>query len=163
MWFDIFITIFLVFLNGFFVASEFAIVKVRSSQLSSPGGSKTVVKTARSIIRQLDHYLAATQLGVTLASLGLGWIGEDIMASLLVNLFGFFGMNNTPELAHPVAIPVGFILITMLHIVFGELVPKSLAIQSAKSTSLFIAIPLKIFNTIFSPFIWVLTILPTVC
>ncbi|GAA4304860.1 hemolysin family protein [Compostibacter hankyongensis] len=157
MWLDIFITIFLVLLNGFFVAAEFAIVKVRSSQLDTrPGISKALANTTKGILQRLDHYLAATQLGITLASLGLGWIGEDVVAALLEQLFTGLHLNLSEHLAHQIALPVGFVVITMLHIVFGELAPKSLAIRYATSTSLLIAFPLKIFNTVFRPFIWLL-------
>src|SRR5690606_34169848 len=84
MVFDIFLTLFLVFLNGFFVAAEFAIVKVRSSQLALQAGS-TSKKIAQKIIHNLDGFLAATQLGITLASLGLGWVGEDVVSKMILN------------------------------------------------------------------------------
>src|SRR5687768_7560193 len=101
MFLDILLTIFLVLLNGFFVAAEFAIVKVRSSQIEikAKGGNK-VATTARHIVRHLDSYLSATQLGITLASLGLGWIGEAVVSKLILSVFDAFNLNLEPELAH---------------------------------------------------------------
>lgn len=154
---DIILTFFLVFLNGFFVAAEFAIVKVRSSQLELRirEGSKTA-KVARSLIQNLDAYLSATQLGITLASLGLGWIGESVVAKLIIDTIALLGFEMSHELAHQIALPIAFLTITVLHIVFGELAPKSLAIQRSESVSMIIAIPLKLFYQIFRPFIWLL-------
>lgn len=154
---DIFLTLFLVFLNGFFVAAEFAIVKVRISriELLVNEGRKPAIM-AKHIISRLDAYLSATQLGITLASLGLGWIGESVVSKIILNLFQFLGMSINPELAHNIALPVAFAIITVLHIVFGELAPKSLAIQRSESTTLAIAYPLNIFYYIFKPIIWLL-------
>jgi len=157
MFFDILITLFLVSLNGFFVAAEFAIVKVRSSQIEmkAQGGSRSA-KLSSSIISHLDGYLAATQLGITLASLGLGWVGEPVVSKLILNLISGFGIEIEADLAHKIALPFAFAVITVLHIVFGELAPKSIAIQRAETTTLFIAYPLNVFYFIFKPFIWVL-------
>jgi CBS domain containing-hemolysin-like protein len=153
--FDIFLTFFLVLLNGFFVAAEFAIVKVRSSQLETRATS-VVSKISLSIIQNLDGYLAATQLGITLASLALGWVGENTMEHLLKNFFANFTYMTTESgaaLAEKIAMPLGFFIITMLHIVFGELVPKSMAIRSPLRTTMYIATPLKVFRTLFLPLI----------
>ena len=157
MVFDIFITLFLVSLNGFFVAAEFAIVKVRSSQLEIKvkEGSRVAI-LSKHIVTHLDGYLAATQLGITLASLGLGWIGEPVVSKIIINIMDLMGFASNPELAHKIALPVAFIIITILHIVFGELAPKSLAIQRSQKTTLFIAYPLQFFFIIFRPFIWIL-------
>lgn len=150
-------TLFLVLLNGFFVAAEFAIVKVRSSQIDVKADvNKGLAKTAKVIVNNLDAYLAATQLGVTLASLGLGWIGEGVMTSIIYKALALFGATLNPGLAHSLAIPIAFILITILHIVFGELAPKSLAIRHPANTTFAIVWPLKIFYFIFRPFIWLL-------
>lgn len=145
----------LVFLNGFFVAAEFAIVKVRASQLEVKKGNPSA-RLAQKILSNLDSYLAATQLGITLASLGLGWVGEPVVAHFLANAMDALGMGLQPELAHDLALPIAFAIITVLHIVFGELAPKSIAIQRSESTTLFIAYPLQFFYIIFKPFIWVL-------
>jgi CBS domain containing-hemolysin-like protein len=152
MAFDIFLTLFLVFLNGFFVAAEFAIVKVRSSQIALVAGTNSK-KAALNIIENLDGFLAATQLGITLASLGLGWVGEDVVSKIILNLMNAMNLPITPELAHKIALPVAFAVLTVLHIVFGELAPKSLAIRYPTSTTLSVSIPLRIFYFIFKPFI----------
>jgi CBS domain containing-hemolysin-like protein len=155
MIFDIFLTLFLVFLNGFFVAAEFAIVKVRSSQLALQAASASK-SAAQKIVNNLDGFLAATQLGITLASLGLGWFGEDVATRIILNFMGWIGVEVDHELAHRIALPVAFAFITVLHIVFGELAPKSIAIRYPTPTSLAVSVPLRIFYFIFKPFIKVL-------
>ncbi|MBP6445279.1 MAG: HlyC/CorC family transporter [Saprospiraceae bacterium] len=154
---DILITLTLVFLNGFFVAAEFAIVKVRASQLKikADDGDKTAILSSH-IVNHLDGYLAATQLGITLASLGLGWVGEPVVSKIIINLFHLFGLQISDALAHSIALPIAFAIITVLHIVFGELAPKSIAIQKPESTTMMIAYPLNVFYYVFKPFIWVL-------
>ena len=146
------ITLLLVLANAFFVAAEFAIVKVRASQIELlvQTGSRTA-KMGQHLISHLDAYLSATQLGITLASLGLGWIGEPVVAKLIIEIMHLVGVEADPELAHRIALPVAFILIAFLHIVFGELAPKSIAIQHSQSTTLAIAFPLWFFYLIFSP------------
>ncbi|MEJ8756418.1 hemolysin family protein [Pontibacter sp. H259] len=154
---DILLTIFLVLLNGFFVAAEFAIVKVRASQIELRAqAGNTMAKMASHMISHLDAYLSATQLGITLASLGLGWIGESVVSQIIINIMAAFGFEPSPEVAHSIALPIAFALITVLHIVFGELAPKSLAIQRPESTTLAIALPLRFFYILFIPFIWLL-------
>ena len=154
---DILITIFLVSLNGFFVAAEFAIVKVRASQLEIKvqNGNRFAI-LAKHIILRLDKYLAATQLGITLASLGLGWIGEPVVSKIIINVMSLAEIEISAELARNIALPTAFLIITVLHIVFGELAPKSIAIQRSQRTVLLIAVPLQFFFFIFRPFIWVL-------
>lgn len=155
--FKIILTIFLVLLNGFFVAAEFAIVKVRSSQITTTkGASKKLVNTARIVTNNLDNYLAATQLGVTLASLGLGWVGESVMTGVVVKFFHLFSVDLSTPTASKIAIVLAFVLITILHIVFGELAPKSIAIRKSAQTTLLVAVPLRIFYFIFRPFILLL-------
>lgn len=152
MTFDLFLTLFLVFLNGFFVAAEFAIVKVRSSQIAIQAGTARK-KAAQVIIDNLDGFLAATQLGITLASLGLGWVGEDVFSKIILNLMGGFGITLSESMAHSIALPVAFATLTILHIVFGELAPKTIAIRYPTSTTLAISVPLRVFYFIFKPFI----------
>ncbi|MBX9852654.1 MAG: hemolysin family protein [Cytophagaceae bacterium] len=154
---DIFITLILVFLNGFFVAAEFAIVKVRLSQLEvkASDGNKTA-SLALHVIKNLDAYLSATQLGITIASLGLGWIGESVVSHLILKGMALFGIIIDPVVAHNIALPTAFVLITVLHIVFGELAPKSLAIQKSEKVTLSIVHPLRWFYVVFRPFIWFL-------
>ncbi len=154
---DILLTVFLVFLNGFFVAAEFAIVKVRASriEMKAQEGNRSA-KLSAYILAHLDGYLAATQLGITLASLGLGWVGEPVVSKIILAVMHGFGVNLDPDLAHQIALPIAFAIITVLHIVFGELAPKSLAIQRPESTTLWVAYPLNAFYFVFRPFIWML-------
>lgn len=150
-------TLILVFLNGFFVAAEFAIVKVRASQLElkAEEGSQSAVLSLN-ILKNLDAYLSATQLGITLASLGLGWIGEEVVSEIILYILEWAGVARDPEFAHDIAIWVAFSFITVMHIVFGELAPKSIAIQHPQSTVLAVSYPLKAFHWICRPVIWML-------
>lgn len=151
---EILLTLFLVFLNGFFVAAEFAMVKVRGSQIALQTGFSK--KAAETILSNLDGFLAATQLGITLASLGLGWVGEDVVSRIILYFMDMMGLQMSEALAHRIAFPVAFATITILHIVFGELAPKSLAIQYPTATTLRLAIPLRFFYYIFRPLIFLL-------
>lgn len=154
---DLILTLFLVFMNGFFVAAEFAIVKVRESQLEMEARAGNLAAVlARKIVSNIDGYLAATQLGITLASLGLGWVGEPVVSKIILKVFPLLGLQLSPELAHDIALPLAFALITILHIVFGELAPKSIAIQRSDQTTLMVAYPLRFFYLLFKPFIWLL-------
>jgi CBS domain containing-hemolysin-like protein len=154
---DIFITVFLVALNGFFVAAEFAIVKVRTSQieLKAKEGHR-MASLSKSILNNLNAYLSACQLGITMASLALGWIGEDVVTKIILGIFPLINLDITPETAHHIALPVAFATITILHIVIGEQAPKTIAIQKPESTTLWLAGPLNVFYWIFRPFIYVL-------
>jgi CBS domain containing-hemolysin-like protein len=153
----LFFTFFLVFLNGFFVAAEFALVKVRASQIEikAKTGSR-VAKIAKHMTQHLDGYLAATQLGITLASLGLGWVGEEVMTKIVSNFFNLINIDMTSSVATNIGHVLAFAIITVLHIVFGELAPKSLAIQRPIGTTMGIALPLHFFYLLFRPFIWLL-------
>ena len=152
---DVIVTILLVLLNGFFVAAEFAIVKVRSSQIALEKGNYSK-RAAEKIINNLDGYLAATQLGITLASLGLGWVGEDVMSRIILRAMHGLGLSMSETMAHSIALPLAFAMLTILHIVFGELAPKSLAIRYPTPTTLRISIALQIFYYVCRPFIWLL-------
>ena len=155
--FNILLTILLVLLNAFFVAAEFAIVKVRLSQIQLRGQSgSNVARVTEHIVNHLDVYLSATQLGITFASLGLGWIGESVVAQIFITVFGMLHISLSPEMIHKLALPTAFFTITALHIVLGELAPKSLAVQYTERTAMFIALPLRAFHFIFSPLIWAL-------
>ncbi|MDX3912459.1 MAG: hemolysin family protein [Pseudosphingobacterium sp.] len=157
MGFQIFVTLFLVLLNGFFVAAEFAIVKVRLSQIEVKAKSgNSVAKVAKHITQHLDGYLAATQLGITLASLGLGWVGESVMTQIVNRVFGLFNVELTGQIATNLGHVLAFSIITVLHIVFGELAPKSIAIQRPVGTTMALSLPLRFFYVIFRPFIWIL-------
>lgn len=153
--FELIVVIILVFANAFFVAAEFAIVKVRTTQIEPLAEKQKKAKVALKVISHLDEYLSATQLGITITSLGLGWIGEPVTAKILEPVFHLFGITN-PAISHTISLTVGFIIITMLHIVLGELAPKSMAIRFPKRTTLFVALPLQLFYVVFKPAIWVL-------
>ena len=154
--FELIAVILLIFANAFFVAAEFAIVKVRSSQITplaekNNRSAKTVVK----LLANLDAYLSASQVGITMTSLGLGWVGEPVTAKLLEPVFTFFGLENAKTI-HTLSIIIGFVFLTFLHISLGEQAPKMLAIKNPKSTSLVIAIPLNLFYISFKPVVWLL-------
>ena len=153
---EILLVLALVAANGFFVAAEFALVKVRASQLrplQKAGGLK--VKFALKATDHLDSALSATQLGITLASLGLGWVGEPFVARRLTPWLIDWGVTDQTAI-HSISFAVAFVIITFLHIVFGEQAPKMLAIQHAKPVTLWLAAPLMVFHFIFYPFIWML-------
>lgn len=146
----------IVAINGFFVVAEFSIVKIRSSQLDGlieKGDRRALL--ARHVIKHLDAYLSATQLGVTMASLALGWLGEPYVAQLIEPVFALAGVT-APTVVNTVAVILGFALITFLHITLGELGPKYIAINDPVGVALRIIRPLGLFYTIFRPIIWVL-------
>jgi len=150
------IVLVLVLLNGFFVAAEFALVKVRNTQLDElirQGNRRADV--ARKLLANLDAALSATQLGITLASLGLGWVAEPIFAHLLRPVLDISGIESE-KLKHTISFGFGFSVITVLHIDVGELAPKSLAIQRPVLTTLWVSSPLRWFYKISFPFIWLL-------
>ena len=148
----------LVLLNGFFVASELAIVKIRASQLDAlieQGNPRAAL--AKHITSHLEAYISATQLGITLASLGLGWLGEPFLAHMIEPAFRLAGISS-PALVTTVSFVIAFSLITFLHIVLGELAPKSLAIRKPVELTLLLSPPLGLFYTIFRPIIRFLTL-----
>ncbi|WP_137886506.1 hemolysin family protein [Pseudomonas sp. 2FE] len=146
----------LVLLNGFFVAAEFAIVKLRATRVEAiarkSGWRGQILRTVHN---QLDAYLSACQLGITLASLGLGWVGEPAFAHLLQPLFESLGVDS-PKLVHGFAFFTAFFIISYLHIVVGELAPKSWAIRQPELLSLWTAAPLYLFYWAMYPAIWIL-------
>ena len=146
----------LVLLNGFFVAAEFALVKVRETQLAplKDRGSRRA-RTAEFVLHRLDAFLSAAQLGITLASLGLGWIGEPVFSALLRPVFGWLQVQSE-ELKHVLAFVVGFSAITFLHISAGEQAPKWLAIQKPLPTTLWVAYPMLWFYRLSYPLVVVL-------
>src|SRR4051794_7302869 len=155
-WYLLFALLF-VLANGFFVAAEFAIVKVRPTQLAELAASgSSRARMTRRILKHIDSYLSAVQVGITFASLALGWIGEPAFASLLLPLFRRFGVFGDP-LAHSVAITFSFVAISMLHIVFGEQVPKFLAIEKPVATALWTSHILHAFYIGTYPVIWLLS------
>ncbi|MEX2315490.1 MAG: hemolysin family protein, partial [Thermomicrobiales bacterium] len=154
------IVLLLVAANGFFVACEFSLVSVRKTridELVSEGNRRArVVKRS---LGDLDSYIAATQLGITMSSIGLGWVGEPVLARLLDPVLDAWipsGWQETIVNTHTFAFIIAFSIITVLHIVFGELAPKTIALQRSESTSLWVAAPLELFLRIFRPIIFVM-------
>lgn len=157
MFFDILIIVFLVMLNGFFVAAEFAMVKVRSSQveLMAREGSRSA-KMAEHILQHLNTYLSSTQLGITLASLALGWFGEETVTALILPVFHHFDFNLSEVTVHQISLGISFLIVTFMHIVFGEIAPKALGIKMPEQIIVFVAPFLRVFYLVFKPFIFVL-------
>lgn len=146
------VALILVLLNGFFVLSEFAIVKVRRTKLEEfVKQGKRSASLALKMSNSLDTYLSATQLGITFSSLALGWIGEPALARLIESNVTF--LANNPVLLHTISFIIAFSIVTFLHVVFGEIVPKSIAIAKAEVMVLYIARPLYIFWLVFYPLI----------
>ncbi|SFA83340.1 Hemolysin, contains CBS domains [Collimonas sp. OK607] len=152
----VFAALFLVALNGFFVAAEFGLVKLRQTRIRAIAKTQGLRgRILATVHHQLDAYLSACQLGITLASLGLGWIGEPAFASLLQPVFGWVGISS-PELIHGISFFFAFFLISFLHIVIGELAPKTVAIRNPEVIGLWCALPLYGFYWAMYPAIWVL-------
>ena len=150
---NVIIVILLVFMNGFFVATEFAMVKVRKSRIETLAmeGNRNAKHTLK-VVTDLNSYLSACQLGITLASLGLGWVGEPAFAEMLRPLINLF---NLPEITlHSISVVLGFSIITGLHIVLGELAPKSLAIINTENIAMYTALPLIAFYRLTYPIMW---------
>jgi CBS domain containing-hemolysin-like protein len=145
----------LIAFTAFFVVSEFAIVKVRSSRIDQliEEGSRSAV-AAKKVISNLDEYLSACQLGITVTALGIGWLGESAVASVLRPIFSRYGFLESASTA--LSVGIAFIFITFLHVVAGELAPKALAIQKAETVTLLAARPLLWFYKLMFPFIWLL-------
>jgi CBS domain containing-hemolysin-like protein len=157
---DLFLIIFLILLNAFFVAAEFSIVKVRSSQIDlkiNQGSSRA--RIVRHILDRMDGYLSATQLGITVASLILGGVGEPYMSAVIEKMFHKFNITVSESSLHNIGFAAGIALITIFHMVLGEQVPKTMGIRYSLQTSLWVAFPLRLFYYAFAPFIWTINIL----
>ncbi len=155
--FNLFVILFLLLANGFFVASEFALVSVRQTrinQLANEGNS--TAKITVNALKELDKYIAATQLGITIASIGLGWVGEATLAKIIHPLFDFLPYVSNTVATHTVAVAIAFVLITFMHVVIGELMPKSIALQYPEKTTLTVTRPLVLVAKLFTPFIFIL-------
>jgi CBS domain containing-hemolysin-like protein len=144
----------LVLANGFFVAAEFALISVRKTRIDQllAEGSR-LARPVRRALNSPDQFIAATQLGITMASLGLGWIGEPALASMVFPLFSRLPVSIATTTAHSLAVAIAFIIITSLHIVLGELAPKTVALQYPEKTALLVAKPTELFLRTFKPFI----------
>lgn len=153
---NLLLVIFLVLANGFFVAAEFALVAVRKSRIEAlvNEGHKGAQRLL-GLLNNLNAYISATQLGITLSSLGLGWVGEPAVATLIepaiksLSLASGLGFLESPAVLHGISFAIAFSLITFLHIVFGELAPKTMALELSERVSLWIALPLQIFYKTF--------------
>ena len=155
--FNLAVIAFLLLSNGFFVASEFAMVKVRKTrieQLVNEGNFNA--KIALEALKDLDKFIAAVQLGVTISSIGLGWVGEGTLAAIIEPVFAFLPGISQSIATHTVSVSIAFALITFLHVVIGELIPKSIALEYTESTALIVARPMQFITFIFNPFIWLL-------
>src|ERR1043166_4173129 len=152
----LFVVALIVVVNGFFVAAEFSIIKIRGSQLDAliDKGDKRA-GFAKHVTEHLDAYLSATQLGITMASLALGWVGEPYVAQMIEPIFALFNVHSH-TLIHTVSATVGFAAITFFHIILGELGPKYMAIKDPLLISLRCVRPVGLFYTVFKPAIWVL-------
>jgi CBS domain containing-hemolysin-like protein len=153
----IFLVLLLVAANAFFVVAEFALVSVRRTRITElvqKGNARAA--TVQKIIADPDRVIAATQLGITLASLGLGWVGEPALSHLLEPLVVLFPANLQANVSHAISAGLAFAVITLLHVVIGELAPKSVALQFPEKTSLFVAVPMMWAEFIFSPVVKVL-------
>ena len=150
------VALLLVVLNGLFVAAEFSFVKVRRTKIEilAEEGIRSA-KLALFGVKNLDAYLSVCQLGITLSSLGLGWLGEPAVAALLRPLLDMLGIVN-PAVISSLSVAVGFTLITFLHVVFGELVPKSISIQKAETTVMLLALPMRVFYVLCFPIVTIM-------
>lgn len=150
------VALLLVILNGVFVAAEFSFVKVRRTKLELlvEDGNKGAARALFGL-KHLDAYLSVCQLGITLSSLGLGWLGEPAVSALLRSVFELLGITS-PSLLAPLSVALGFTIITFLHVVFGELVPKSISIQKAEDTVLVLALPMRVFYILCYPIVVVM-------
>ena len=153
--FQLLLVFFLIAMNGFFVAAEFACVKIRPSRLETliQEGSRQA-KYAKKLTDHLDASLSVTQLGITLSSLGLGWVGEPAVATLILPITHTIGLDDV--IGHTISLALAFSIITGLHIVLGELTPKTMAIQNVEKIMLSVALPMLVFHRVMYPFVWLL-------
>jgi CBS domain containing-hemolysin-like protein len=148
--------LFLIIVNGLFVAAEFAIVKVRATRIAELAQEgKRSARRAQSVLNHVESYLPVIQLGVTMATLGLGWAGEPVVARLLEAPLHWIGVSSAGAV-RTVSIIVAFAIVTLFTIIAGELVPKSIAIRKAEGTTLALSLPLRLFFWLFWPLVWIL-------
>ena len=151
----VFLILLLVAANAFFVAAEFALVSVRDTRIQQLIEARRIgARTVHKLRQRLDEVLNAVQLGITLASLALGWVGEPVLAKMVESALG--KVPYSIVYAHLIAIAVAFSLITYLHVILGEVVPKSLALQRAEQVALAVAAPMDVFLTLSRPFLYVM-------
>ncbi len=156
---NIFVILFLLFVNAFFVAAEFSLVKVRKTrleQLSNEGNSNA--KKALKLVNDVNRMLAAAQLGVTIASIALGWVAESTIVQIIEPVINFFTASHSVVSAHVIAVPISFVLVTYFHVLLGEQLPKCISLRHPETLSLLIATPMDMFITILKPFVWLLEV-----
>lgn len=156
---NIFIILFLLFVNGFFVAAEFSLVKVRKTrleQLCNEGNSNA--KKALKLVDDVNKMLAAAQLGVTIASIALGWVAESTIVQLIEPVIRLFAGSLAHVSSHVVAVPVSFVLVTYFHVLLGEQLPKCISLRHPETIALLVSTPMDMFITIFKPFVWLLEV-----
>ncbi len=156
---NIFIILFLLFVNGFFVAAEFSLVKVRKTrleQLCNEGNSNA--KRALKLVNDVNKMLAAAQLGVTIASIALGWVAEATIVQLIEPIFKMIFTSHSVITAHAVAVPISFVLVTYFHVLLGEQLPKCISLRHPETLALLISTPMDVFITVFKPFVWLLEV-----
>lgn len=156
---NIFIIAFLLFVNGFFVAAEFSLVKVRKTrleQLCNEGNYQA--KKALKLVNNVNKMLAAAQLGVTIASIALGWVAEATIVQLIEPVIKLLPLANSVVTAHVIAVPISFILVTYFHVLLGEQLPKCISLRHPESLALLISTPMDMFITVFKPFVWLLQV-----
>ena len=156
---NIFIILFLLFVNGFFVAAEFSLVKVRKTRLEQLcNEGNTNAKRALKLVNDVNKMLAAAQLGVTIASIALGWVAESTIVQLIEPVFKLFFTSHSVITAHAVAVPISFVLVTYFHVLLGEQLPKCISLRHPETLALLISTPMDAFITIFKPFVWLLEV-----
>ena len=156
---NIFIILFLLFVNGFFVAAEFSLVKVRKTrleQLCNEGNSNA--KKAMKLVDDVNKMLAAAQLGVTIASIALGWVAESTIVQLIEPIIRLFAGSVAHISSHVVAVPISFVLVTYFHVLLGEQLPKCISLRHPETIALLVSTPMDMFITIFKPFVWLLEV-----
>ena len=156
---NIFIIAFVLFGNGFFVAAEFSLVKVRKTrleQLCNEGNYQA--KKALKLVNNVNKMLAAAQLGVTIASIALGWVAEATIVQLIEPVIKLLPLANSVVTAHVIAVPISFILVTYFHVLLGEQLPKCISLRHPESLALLISTPMDMFITVFKPFVWLLQV-----
>lgn len=157
IFFNLFVIALLLFSNGFFVAAEFSMVSVRKTRITQLTNEGNLgAKLALESLKELNKFIAAVQLGVTISSLGLGWVGEATLVRMVEPLFNFLPLKYQLTAAHTISIAIAFTFITVMHVVIGELMPKSIALQYPERTSLLVALPMRLITKLFNPAICIL-------
>lgn len=156
---NIFVILFLLFVNGFFVAAEFSLVKVRKTRLEQLcNDGKSNAKKAMKLVNDINKMLAAAQLGVTIASIALGWVAESTIVQLIEPMIRLFAGSAAVMSSHTIAVPISFVLVTYFHVLLGEQLPKCISLRHPETIALLVSTPMDMFITIFKPFVWLLEV-----